>query len=47
MLSVFLVILAINTFLANKSSDDPLIVQEIYLTVCLHRLADLVKEIEV
>jgi|APSaa5957512622_1039677.scaffolds.fasta_scaffold12315_2 MFS family permease len=46
-LSVFLVILAINTFLANKSSDDPLIVQEIYLTVCLHRLADLVKEIEV
>ena len=46
-LSVYVVILAINAFLQSQVGDEMEIPREIFLTVCLTRLADRVKEIEV
>ena len=46
-LSVYVVILAINAFLQNQAGDEMEIPREIFLTVCLNRLADRVKEIEI
>jgi len=46
-LSVYLAILTINTFLRNPAREDMPVAQEIFLVVCLNRLADLVKAIEV
>ncbi len=45
-LSVYVVILAINAFLQNQAGDEMEIPREIFLTVCLTRLSDRVKEIE-
>ncbi|MEW6754022.1 MAG: MFS transporter [Candidatus Latescibacterota bacterium] len=45
-LSVFIVILAINTFLLNPAREEMPVAQEIFLAVCLTRLADLVRQIE-
>ena len=45
-LSVFIVILAINTFLQTLQEEDLAVPQEIFLAVCLSRLAERVKKIE-
>lgn len=46
-LSVYVAILAINTFLASQAREDLPVAQEIFLAVCLDRMARLVKAIKV
>ena len=45
-LSIFIVILAINTFLQNPIGEDMRVARDIFLTVCLYRLAEMIKELE-
>lgn len=46
-LSVYLVIQAVNTFLQLEGRDQLGVAQEIFLAVCLARIAGLVKELEI
>ncbi|MCC7264740.1 MAG: hypothetical protein IT369_19665, partial [Candidatus Latescibacteria bacterium] len=45
LLPVYLVLLAINYFLESQARADLPEAQEIFLTVCLERMANLIKEI--
>ena len=45
-LSVYLVILAINAFLASEAREDLPVAQEVFLAVCLNRMAKQVKDIK-
>lgn len=42
-LTVYVIIMAVNRFLASKAHDDLPAAQEIFLTVCLHRMAAVVQ----
>jgi hypothetical protein len=45
-LSIYVVLIAINNFINNPTTNDFPIAQEIFLVVCLQRMAGLIGEID-
>ncbi len=45
-LSIYVVLIAINNFINNPTRSDSLIAQEIFLVICFQRMAGLICEIE-